>query len=149
MKNQKGVTLVELLIVILIMGVITTVAITLVSVSMKSEREVSSQNQIQREARLIMEFMTERMRDGAKWELVNANQFALKDGAKTHLTFTKLTGDKGKIVLGESGNTLSENVIFSLPDYNQNPVTVKLVIDNGNDRIELTSNIYYQRFRNN
>ena len=63
MKNQRGVTLVELLVVILVMGVIFVPISNLVIISLKTEKEVSIKNDVQREARLIMEYATEKMRN--------------------------------------------------------------------------------------
>ena len=58
MRNQKGVTLVELLVVIAIMGLILVPITNLVQISLKSQQEVSLKNDVQREARLIMETVT-------------------------------------------------------------------------------------------
>ena len=62
--NQKGVTLIELLVTVLIMTFVLSVSINLVNVAVTSEREVSVNNQLQREARFIIEQVTEKMRDG-------------------------------------------------------------------------------------
>ena len=64
MKNQKGVTLVELLVTVLIMTVILSVITSLVNVALQSEREVTIKNELQREARFMIEQVTEKMRDG-------------------------------------------------------------------------------------
>ena len=63
MKNQRGVTLVELLVIIVIMGVIFVPISLMLNYSLETEKEVSIKNDVQREARLIMEYVTEKMRD--------------------------------------------------------------------------------------
>lgn len=64
MKNQKGVTLIELLIVILIMVSISSLAFYLFSYGTKMERAVAIENELQREARFIMETISNSVRDG-------------------------------------------------------------------------------------
>jgi len=69
--------LVELLVVILIMGAIFVPISMMLNLSLKTEREVSLKNDVQREARFIMEYMTEKMQnkdtywydEGSKWIL--------------------------------------------------------------------------------
>ena len=71
MKNQRGVTLVELLVVILIMGAIFVPISMMLNLSLKTEREVSLKNDVQREARFIMEYVTEKMRDSnIEWNIL-------------------------------------------------------------------------------
>lgn len=64
MRNQKGVTLIELLIVILIMVSISALAFTLFSYGTSMERAVAEENELQREARFIMETISNTVRDG-------------------------------------------------------------------------------------
>lgn len=62
--NQKGVTLIELLVTVLIMTFVLSVSISLVNIAVTSEREVAINNQLQREAKFIIEQVTVKMRDG-------------------------------------------------------------------------------------
>ena len=55
MKNQRGVTLIELLVIIVIMGVIFIPISMMLKYSLETEKEVSIKNDVQREARLIMD----------------------------------------------------------------------------------------------
>ena len=81
MKNQKGVTLVELLVTVLIMTVILSVITSLVNVALQSEREVAIKNELQREARFIIEQVTEKMRDGNTASFDSGtNQVLFSDG---------------------------------------------------------------------
>ena len=63
LKNQRGVTLIELLVIIVIMGAIFVPISMMVIYSLETEKEVSIKNDVQREARFIMEYMTEKMRN--------------------------------------------------------------------------------------
>jgi prepilin-type N-terminal cleavage/methylation domain-containing protein len=63
-RNQKGVTLIELLIVILIMVSISSLAFSLLSYGTKMERTVAKENELQHEARFIMETISNTVRDG-------------------------------------------------------------------------------------
>ena len=62
MKNQRGVTLVEILVIIAIMGAIFIPISMMLIYSLETEKEVSTKNDVQREARLIMEYVTEKMK---------------------------------------------------------------------------------------
>ncbi|MGG7619359.1 prepilin-type N-terminal cleavage/methylation domain-containing protein [Bacillus coreaensis] len=64
MRNEKGVTLIELLIVILIMVSISALAFSLFSYGTNMERTVAKENELQREARFIMETISNTVRDG-------------------------------------------------------------------------------------
>lgn len=64
MNNQKGVTLIELLIVILIMVSVSALAFSLFSYGTKMERTVAQENILQGEARFIMETISNAVRDG-------------------------------------------------------------------------------------
>ncbi|MCL7748096.1 PilW family protein [Halalkalibacter alkaliphilus] len=160
LNNERGVTLIELLVTIVIMVAVTTPIVMMVSLAMNTEREVSVQNDIQREARLIMERVTEKMRDKNviwtnaqsenKWELVcvleNVEGTRCSD---VYLTYEVVNG-LGTMKLGENGPVLSEHITyFNHPNYEagrSNPVEVKLQITKSGRSIELTTNIYYDRF---
>jgi prepilin-type N-terminal cleavage/methylation domain-containing protein len=69
MRNQKGVTLIELLIVILIMVSISALAFSLFSYGTKMERTVAIENELHREAHLIIETISNKVRDGENLEI--------------------------------------------------------------------------------
>jgi len=97
MRNQRGVTLVELLLVIVIMGAIFVPISMMLNISLKTEKEVSIKNDIQREARFIMEYMTEKMRDkdtywyddGTNWILSKYDKLKCSEYIKEKCTNTK------------------------------------------------------------
>ena len=55
MKNERGITLVELLVTLAIMGAIFIPISMMLLYSLETEKEVSINNDVQREARFIME----------------------------------------------------------------------------------------------
>ena len=80
MKNQRGVTLVELLVIIVIMGAIFIPISMMFIYSLETEKEVSIKNDVQREARFIMEYVTEKMRDSnIVWNIYGSESKQLID----------------------------------------------------------------------
>ena len=64
--NQKGVTLVEVLVTLLLMTLITPVIISLVNLSITTQKEVVINNGLQREARFIVEQVTDKVRNNGE-----------------------------------------------------------------------------------
>lgn len=171
MSDQRGVTLVELLVIVLIMGAIFLPISSLVMVSLNTENEVSSKNDVQREARFIMEYMTDKMRnknvvwvdEGTQWKLMckDSLDFTCRD-TNTYLIYTPDTNPTlglGTMTTG-SGDVLSKNVRFDPSvaafDVINDPLTgddrvveIELIIDKTEEIGEsfaLKSVIYYDRF---
>lgn len=148
MKNEKGVTLVELLVVILVMGIIIVPISNLVIITLKTEKEVSIKNDVQREARLIMEYVTEKMRDyNITWYQSNDGSGSMKliDGSnkKVLLEYEERAGRKGMIK--KDGIVLSENIIEFIVSGHENPVRVKLIIEKSGFEFELKSEVIRDR----
>jgi len=167
MRNQRGVTLVELLVVIVIMGAIFVPISIMLNLSLETERVVSAKNDVQREARLIMEYMTEKMRDkdtywyddGTNWVLCKYD-FETSTWSNPILTYDKVN----KMYLGTtSGSILSENIIFNtdprpldpaietiethIAVLEKNGQEVTIHINKFGENIELKSNMYFKRFK--
>lgn len=140
-NNQRGVTLVELLVILMIMGAITAVVTGLVTYSLQAEQSVSSKNEVQREARFIMEFMTEKMRDGVKWQESEAGKLELKHKDDVFMTYLK---ESSTITLGnENGSVLSNSATLNVvknEDDSQHKVI--LIVSNS---IRLETTILYER----
>ena len=118
MRSQKGVTLVELLVVISIMGAIFVLISSLLNYSLKTEKEVAAKNEVQREARFAMEYITKQMRnkdiywhdDGTNWIL------SKYDPESTTWSTPILTYDRVKKVMyigTTSGTVMTENITYS------------------------------------
>lgn len=165
MKNQSGVTLVELLVIIAIMGAIL-IPISIMGIyALETEKEISAKNDVQREARLIMEYMTEKMRnknvvwikEETQWKLCDSSDGFTCSSPNSYLNYEPNTNPAlglGTMKMG-LGNVLSSNVKFTPPaipnedDDNQQLVTVELTIDKTEETGEsfvLKSEIYYDRF---
>lgn len=67
-KNQNGITLVELLVTIAIMVVVLVPIMTMVTMFMSTHSEVMESNELQHEARFLIEYMENKMINGATWD---------------------------------------------------------------------------------
>jgi prepilin-type N-terminal cleavage/methylation domain-containing protein len=139
MSNQRGVTLVELLVTITIMVVVLAPIITLVTVVLTTHNDVSESNELQHEARLIIEYMTLKVRDGASWDPTTKK---LVSESQVEMWYDE---NNGRLFRGDTGsNVLSEDVqLFSVHD-NGNKLTVHLVLYKGafETQYELNTTIY-------
>ena len=132
--------------------------------SLETEKEISAKNDVQREARLIMEYMTEKMRNknmvwiqSGRWKLCESSDGFTCISTNIYLIYEPNTNPSlglGTMKMG-SGNVLSSHVKFTPPatpnedDDNQQLVTVELTIDKTEETGEsfvLKSEIYYDRF---
>lgn len=146
MKNQRGVTLVELLVIIVVMGVIFVPISLMLNYSLETEKEVSIKNDVQREARLIMEYVTEKMRDSnIVWNYYGSGSKILKDESNPSspplLEYEKNNGSKGIMMKGNA--VLSENITEFTVTENGNLITIKLVIEKLDFEFELQSEIIH------
>lgn len=128
MRNQRGVTLIELLIVILIMVSISALAFTLFSYGSKMERTVAKENELQREARFIMETISNTVRDGQE---INS----------------KIVYSNGEIKLA-SGAVLSKNVTtFTVTEQlveggTKKRYKVTLVLEKDNHEYKVSTEVF-------
>ena len=156
MKNQKGVTLVELLVIIVIMGAVFVPISMMVNYSLETEKAVSAKNDVQREARFIMEYVTEKMREiNVDW--INDGNLLLlnncenpSNGTCTNIETYLIYNDSNNTIKYGNGKILSENAKLEIiiPPINNSKI-VRLTIDkteiNG-EKITLQSEIGYERF---
>ncbi|WP_088103716.1 prepilin-type N-terminal cleavage/methylation domain-containing protein [Halalkalibacter urbisdiaboli] len=164
--NQKGVTLIELLVIIILIAAISAPIFALVSYSLKTEREVATRNDIQREARLVMEYITEKMRDrgnywfddGTNWILCSydlvtnrcsntlltyestSNQMRFEEGSRVLANDVTLTLTPAPISMSLS--TGEREVLVNSLEVQE----VTFEIQRSSQVIELKSTIYFDRF---
>lgn len=128
MKNEQGLTLIELLIVLVIMVSISTLAFRLFSYGSSVERSVANDNELQREARFIMETLSKEVRDGAT-----------VSSKVTYNTSTKT------LTLNSSGSILSKNVTtFDVTETalaKGQKYVVKLVLTKGKYKYEVSTEL--------
>lgn len=127
MKNQKGVTLIELLIVILIMVSISSLAFYLFSYGTKMERAVATENELQREARFIMETISNKVRDGEDIDKIIA-----------------YSNSEIKLATGSvlSKNVKKFDVAKELLTENRKKYTVILELEKNGHRYELSTEVF-------
>ncbi|MBM7662316.1 prepilin-type N-terminal cleavage/methylation domain-containing protein [Bacillus mesophilus] len=109
MRNQRGVTLVELLIVILIMVGVSTIGFQLFSYSTNMTKTVAAENELQREARFLLETISNVVRDGGKiTEDSTANKTIIADKLdQAQIVYDSVTET---LTFIPSNSTLSENI---------------------------------------
>lgn len=66
-RRERGTTLVELLVTISIMVVVLAPIITLVTLFLKTHSDVVEDNQLQHEARFIVEYLTNKVNEADSW----------------------------------------------------------------------------------
>ena len=165
MKNQRGVTLVELLVVILIMGAIFAPISMMVKYSLETEKDVSGKNDVQREARFIMEYITDKMRnkdvywyeDGENWILCKYDYENLScPNPLLTYDFTDNTSLKST-----GGKILSNNIILTLSPGPFDPYSatvqrdiqvlntqaISVKVTKFGEEITLESNVSFNRFK--
>ncbi|WP_078430213.1 PilW family protein [Alkalihalobacterium alkalinitrilicum] len=150
MRNQRGITLVELLLTITIMSMISIPVYMLVNSTLKVHQQTSIDNQLQHEARFISQYMSEKIRDGAqiyntpgKWEL-------RKDG-EVFIRYDEVTKE---VFLKDSGHLLSNQVeSFDVtPEPAEDPVkyNISLSLQNRDQSYRLQLTVYnnaYSRYK--
>jgi len=149
MKNQRGITLLELLVIISIMGFIFVPISNLVFISLKTEKEVSIRNDIQREARFIMEYVTEEMRDSdVYWNNYGSGSKKLIDYSantshKELIVYERKT-DSNKGTLKKNGIVLSESIKEFTVTKNKELINLKLTVEKHGFEFELQSDVIHQ-----
>lgn len=68
MNDQKGVTLIELMLTITLFTAVLTPLTAIVYYMLTTHRDVVHQNELQHEARFIMEHFSNKLREGARWD---------------------------------------------------------------------------------
>ncbi|MDT8859511.1 prepilin-type N-terminal cleavage/methylation domain-containing protein [Alkalihalobacillus sp. MEB130] len=146
--NQRGFTLVEVLVVIVILGLFLPVAYSLISYTMDGQRQVIAENEVQIEARRIMEYMTEKMRDDARWVGESDSNMKLVKNETVWLIYEK-EGTLGNMRLpGANGRVLSQSIETFIVTESDSSTQVKLEITKPRASIVLESTIHYSRFVN-
>jgi len=142
MKNQRGVTLVELLVTITIMGIISAPIFMLVNNTLQVHKETSIRNQLQHEARFITQYMSEKVRDGAAIERAG-DTWTLKKGPEV---FIRYNNSQKSAYFKDSATVLSSNFVeFNVAD---DPVAkkidVRLSLQNQDQTFTTNTSIYYE-----
>lgn len=142
MENQRGITLLELLVTITILTIISTPIFLLLNNTIKVHKETIVENQLQHEARFISQFMSEKIRDGAVFTFVSGNWTL----GKASEIFFRYESSENKVYLSDTENALSSHVDqFTItPEPIENPVKyhLSLRLKNQNREFELNTTLY-------
>jgi prepilin-type N-terminal cleavage/methylation domain-containing protein len=140
-NNQRGVTLIELLVVIAIMGVISAPIFLVVNNTTNVYQETSVRNQLQHEARFIAQYMSGKIRDGAKIERTG-NSWQLKKGSDVFITYDS---SSKKAFFKNTANVLSSNIVeFNVGDgTDTQKIDVKLSLELKGQEYQTNTTIYF------
>ncbi|MDE5412434.1 PilW family protein [Alkalihalobacterium chitinilyticum] len=143
MRNQRGITLVELLLTITIMGIVSAPVFLLVNSTMKVHQETSIDNQLQHEARFITQYISEKIRDGARIQS-SADSWELRKGSEV---FIRYNHSLNEVYLKDGDTVLSSHVEhFEVhPEPIENPVkyNVSLRLKNRDRTFQLETTVYH------
>ncbi|WP_209121985.1 PilW family protein [Alkalihalobacillus sp. BA299] len=143
MRNQRGITLVELLVTITIMTVISVPVFLLVNSTLKVHHETTIDNELQHEARFITQYMSEKMRDGAEfyfssgsWELSKGNDLFIRYDDLSNVVYLK-----------DGDHELTRHVEFFTvtPEPIENPkkYNVTLLLKSRDRSFQVQTTVYY------
>jgi prepilin-type N-terminal cleavage/methylation domain-containing protein len=137
--NQRGVTLVELLVTVSIMVIVLVPIVTVVSKFLVTNQEVMGANELQHEARFIVEYFSDRVKNEAEW--VNSkDQLILNNDVELWYD-----ASSNRILRGEEGSyVFSQNVKSFDVKVSADQIDVHLVLhhESSNENYELQTIIY-------
>ena len=109
--GRQGFTLVELIVAVAIFSVVVTIIIGAFSMAIKAQKRVILLQDIQENAKSILEFMAKELRMSV---ISNTN-----DGLSTELDFTRNTSDGASVVyLFQNGQLLRNGKAMNSPNVN-------------------------------
>lgn len=126
-KNQNGITLVELLVTIAIMGVILVPTIAIVTMFMSTHSEVMESNELQHEARFLIEYMEKKIKNGATWD---EGENSLMSEGQVILSYES-SDNKVEMVAPQGSYIFTEHVTsFTVTEDTHGEVTIDLHLSN-------------------
>jgi type II secretory pathway pseudopilin PulG len=137
--NQRGITLVELLVTISIMVIVLVPIVTVVSKFIGTHQEVMGANELQHEARFILEYFSDRVKNEAEW-VDSSNQLVLNNDVELWYD-----ASSNRILKGEEGSyVFSHNVQSFVVDGSVDQIDIHLVLhhESSNENYELHTIIY-------
>lgn len=127
-KIRKGVTLVELIIVIAIIGIVISLAGTMMTFSIKSQAAVSKEFQIQSDMRLASEIINQELRYSSAVFMLNEHQYSDSSDLKSGWDYFTLSDDKKEIVRYVWDDSSSSHKKISLVKEQDN-ILYNLILD--------------------
>lgn len=125
-RNEKGVTLVELLVVLAIMGIVLAPIIALTTSFLGTHAEVMGNNQLQHEARFIVEYIQRVVNEADEWsELEKDGKGQLKLRGQIVLWYDQ-AGQR--ILKGPEGSYVFSNHVHS---------DTKIELSSNRDKLDL------------
>jgi prepilin-type N-terminal cleavage/methylation domain-containing protein len=140
-NNQRGVTLIELLVTITVMGIISAPIFMMINNTLQVHQDTSIRNQLQHEARFISQYMSEKVRDGATIHR-SGSTWKLKKGNEIFITYDE---NGKKVYFKDGANVLSSHIVeFDVGDGTDiEKIDVRLSLEDQGRTFNLNTTIYY------
>jgi len=132
MNNEQGITLLELLLVVSIMGVIITPLTMLSGYLLQSYRDIGCRNELQHESQLIMEYLSEQIREGAYWDFDQLELWKQGNGGSAQLVFRYDAANRTVYATADQlalSSQVAEFAVIPLPSPTRNRFVVDLKLE--------------------
>lgn len=138
--NQKGVTIIELLIVLAIGGIILALAFSLQGFGIRSFRMGTTRAEIQQNARLVDEVIKREIRNAF---VIGTTEFVTVDGNNIELE-RRMYFENGRLFYGPKGslNTFEINGVETITFESGGDRIIRFVIESAGDGFVFSNEIY-------
>lgn len=149
MRNNKGFTLIELIVVLGLAGIVISVVMSFFIANYKSYETINTESEVQYQSQYIINFMTNKILEAKSYEGKTGNQFKFKYTDGKEATFEKdnktikYTYDTEPSV--NIGNFANDLIIDSL---GSNEVKITLILDKGKNGTYTAEQTVYMRNSN-
>lgn len=111
LKGNKGISLIEVLVVVAVIGILFTVTFSLLAYGNKSLRTTSLQYDVQREVRFAMDTIIDEVRYATKVEIISIDE--AKDHTEHQEEYSYLYLDSGKLyhIKYDKASNLHKNIV--------------------------------------
>lgn len=143
--NEKGFTLVEVLMALTILLIVLGIAFNFLKTSFDLDRNISQSVDLQQNARFAMQSIVRDLKNGTNIQLVNSQRIKFTDGLGTQTVEYRLSGDQ----LIRDENNSNSPVASSISQLNfakgGDLITINLTASQNNQQVSLRSKVFLRR----